>query len=145
MLKRLERSGASRLRAPSAFASYATIDRAEVIRRVQGIRAWQPGLDIFVDFHSLYVGEFRRERILEEIRKRDRFLLFWSSAARESKEVEYEWRAALEEHGIGVITPVPLQPPDEVSPPVELGALHFGDYYLEYLRYARLSELKRNA
>ena len=93
MLKSLQRSGTFGLQ-PRAFASYASVDRPEVIRRVQGIRAWQPGLDIFVDFHSLYTGEFWRARILEEIRKRDRFLLFWSRAARESKEVEYEWRAS---------------------------------------------------
>ena len=132
---------ASGVRTPAAFASYASSDRSEVLRRVQGIHAWQPGLDIFVDFHSLYSGELWRERLLQEIRKRNRFLLFWSRAARESKEVDFEWRAALGAHGIKAITPVPLQPPDEASPPTELAALHFNDRYLEYLRYARFAAL----
>jgi hypothetical protein len=63
-------------RPPTAFASYATVDRQEVLRRVQGMRAWQPGLDIFLDFHSLFPGERWRDRLEQEIRKRDRFLLF---------------------------------------------------------------------
>lgn len=127
-------------RPPTAFASYASEDRAEVLRRIQGMRAWQPGLDIFVDFHSLFPGERWKERLQEEILKRDRFFLFWSRAASASGYVESEWRAALVCRGLSSITPVPLEPPDVAKPPTELAALHFGDFYAEMLRYAQPSQ-----
>jgi hypothetical protein len=125
----------ARERAPTASASYASVDRAEVVRRVQGMRAWHPGLDVFLDFHSLYPGELWRERVEEEIRRRDRFLLFWSRAARGSEYVEGEWRKALELRGLSFIQPVPLEPPEVAPPPPELSDLHFNDAFLDSIRY----------
>ena len=57
----------------------------------------------------------------------DVFYLFWSRNARASKEVEAEWRTALELKGLDFIAPVPLQSPRYARPPAELGALHFDD------------------
>jgi hypothetical protein len=123
-------------RCPTAFASYASVDRAEVLRRVQGMRAFQPGLDIFVDFHSLHPGELWKNRLSQEIARRDRFFLFWSRAASQSEHVREEWRTALRLNK--PITPVPVCSPSEVLPPVELAHLHFNDFYVEFLRCAQL-------
>jgi hypothetical protein len=123
-------------RRPTAFASYASSDRSEVVRRVQGMRAFQPSLDVFLDFHSLYPGEVWRNRLVEEIERRDRFFLFWSEAASRSAYVAEEYKTAIR---CGKpITPVPLSSPEEVSPPHELAHLHFNDSYVQFLRYAQL-------
>lgn len=119
-------------RPPTAFASYASADRDEVIRRVQGMRAFQSGLDVFLDFHSLCPGEVWRVRLDEEIARRDRFFLFWSRAASRSSHVTEEWQTALRKGKS--ITPVPLCSPQEAPPPRELANLHFGDYFTEFLR-----------
>lgn len=130
-------------RPPTAFASYARINSKEVAYLIQGMRAWQPGLDIFLDFHSLFPGELWKDRLEEEILKRDRFLLFWSRAASKSEYVDSEWRTALKYKGLSFITPVPLEPPDIAPPPTELAALHFNDLFLEMRRFAQTSELGR--
>jgi hypothetical protein len=122
-------------RNPTAFASYASSDRPEVLRRVQGMRAFQPDLDIFLDFHSLNPGDEWRNRLSEEIERRDRFFLFWSRAASRSPHVMEEYRTA---DRLGKrVEPVPLCSPHEAPPPRELERLHFGDRYLEYLRCTR--------
>ena len=123
-------------RVPTAFASYSSKDRYDVLRRVQGMRAFQQELDIFMDFHSLYPGEDWRSRLQEEIERRDRFFLFWSMAASESEFVEEEWRTALK---LGKpIVPVPLCTPREQPPPAELAHLQFNDWYAEFLQYETL-------
>ena len=60
-------------------------------------------------------------------------LLFWSTAASQSRYVESEWRIALEEHGLDGISPVPLESPATVPPPPELSSLHFNDWTLAIL------------
>ena len=58
--------------------------------------------------------------------------LFWSQAASESKEVEWEWRLALNNKGLEFIDPVPLEDPRQVPPPAELSSLHFGDKWISF-------------
>jgi len=119
----------------SAFVSYASPDRAEVAARLQGICKVLPDIDLFFDVHSLRSGDRWRERLAEEIRKRDVLYLFWSKAASQSEWVEREWRAAYEHRGVEGIDPLPLVSPQEVPPPPELGdELHFNDWTLAYTR-----------
>jgi hypothetical protein len=119
----------------SAFASYATEDRADVLARIQGIQKARPDLDIFLDVVSLRSGQVWFDRIREEIQRRDVFYLFWSKAASESEWVEREWRMALERRGVGFISPVPLVDPELAPPPAELGRyLHFNDWVLAFTR-----------
>ena len=128
-------SEARETRYSKAFASYSSRDAEEVAARIQGIQKGVPGIDIFWDRHSLRPGQRWADVIDEEIRRRDVFYLFWSRSASKSKEVEKEWRLALDTRGIGYISPVPLVSPDEVPPPPELGAeLHFNDWVLAYTR-----------
>jgi hypothetical protein len=117
-------------RVQSAFASYATEDRHEVLARMQGMLKIVPDMDIFMDVLTLRSGDHWETRINEEIATRDVFYLFWSVAAIQSRWVEREWRTALVLRGLDHIDPVPLQPPAIAPPPAELSALHFDDWLL---------------
>jgi len=118
----------------SAFASYASHDRDQVLARIQGMQKITP-VDVFLDVLSLRSGDHWQNRIVEEIDRRDVFYLFWSQAAKESQWVEKEWRTALERKGVDFIDPVPLAPPDVVAPPTELAdRLHFNDWVFGFLR-----------
>lgn len=116
----------------TAFASYASEDRTEVLARAQALEA--AGVDVFLDVVRLRTGKRWEPILLENIRTRDIFFLFWSAAARSSQWVEREWRLALDERGLGYIHPIPLVDPRQVPPPLELQALHFDDLYLTFLR-----------
>ncbi len=119
-------------RIKSAFASYASEDRDEVLGCIQGMLKILPDLDIFLDIASLRSGENWEKRLNEEIAIRDIFYLFWSRAASRSRWVQKEWRTALSTKGIDYIDPVPLVSPSEVPPPAELASLHFNEWTLPY-------------
>ncbi len=116
-----------------AFASYASHDTNDVLARLQGICKVLPDLDVFYDKLSLRSGEDWKERLAKEIESRDVFYLFWSAAARNSSNVEWEWNLALEKRGIQYINPVPLISPRVVPPPDRLRSLHFFDWHLAHM------------
>ncbi|MGH8593994.1 MAG: HEAT repeat domain-containing protein [Gammaproteobacteria bacterium] len=120
-------SGEARIK--SAFASYASEDRNEVLARIQGMLKLLPEL---LDVASLRSGDDWEDRIMKAIVKRDIFYLFWSLAASRSRWVEKEWRMALATRGLEFIDPVPLDPPSKVPPPTELARLHFGEWTQAY-------------
>jgi HEAT repeat protein len=115
----------------TAFASYASEDRNQVLARIQGMLSIVPDLDIFMDVMSLRSGEHWQDRLEAEIAKRDVLYLFWSTAARTSVWVEREWRTALRTKGLNGIDPVPLETPDKAPPPAELTGLHFNQWTLQ--------------
>jgi hypothetical protein len=117
-----------------AFASYASEDRDEVLRIVQGLQKGVPDLKIFLDVTELRSGQRWEEELRKVIPTRDVFYLFWSRAAGRSPWVEKEWRCALESRGLDFIDPAPLEPPNLAPPPPELRQLHFNDWVLAYLR-----------
>ncbi len=80
----------------SAFASYASKDRDEVLARVQGIQKVLPQLDVFLDVACLRSGQHWAEQLGKEIAGRDVFYLFWSAHARDSEWVRREWQTALQ-------------------------------------------------
>jgi hypothetical protein len=114
-----------------AFASYASQDRSEVLRRVQGIQA--AGTEVFLDIVSLRSGEDWERVLYREINTCDGFFLFWSRNARESEWVEREWRYALEQRGLTFINPLALEDPRLAAPPTELGSKHFNDMLLAFI------------
>jgi uncharacterized protein YegL len=119
----------------TAFASYASADRDEVLARIQGIQKAIPNLDVFLDVASLRSGQVWLERLTDEIMRRDIFYLFWSKAASQSEWVRREWQLALKNRGAQFIDPVPLVDPQEAPPPPELANhLHFNDWVLAYMR-----------
>jgi hypothetical protein len=124
---RLSGEEASRYR--RAFLSYASPDRAEVLKRAQGLRA--AGLDFFQDVLSMEPGERWERRLYSEIERSDLFLLFWSRAARESewvmREVDHARKAAQARGRPAEILPVILEGPPPPPPPDALRDLHFND------------------
>jgi hypothetical protein len=110
----------------TAFASYASKDRARVADRVSAASI-ATGMDIWLDCLSLHPNDRWKDAIAEQIRKRELFLLFWSSSARKSKWVTWEWSRALADKGLGAFQVHPLEPPSKAPPPKQLAALHFGD------------------
>lgn len=116
-----------------AFVSYASKDRAEVLRRVQAFKI--AGLTVFQDVLDLDPGERWERRLYTEIDACDVFMLFWSSAARDSvwvgKEIDY---ALARKHGHDddppAIQPVPIEGPPIPAPPDALRDLHFNDALL---------------
>lgn len=124
----------------SAFASYASENRSDVLKRIQGIKTVAPDMDVFTDVINLRAGQNWFDELQNNIKSRDIFYLFWSLPASRSEWVEKEWRMALEQRGLSYISPVPLDDPDIVSPPAELGALHFNDAYLAYIKYHEMKQ-----
>jgi len=118
-------------RIEQAFASYATQDRAEVLRRVQGMTA--TGTEVFVDVVSQRAGTAWQETLHRKIEESDGLFLFWSRHAAASAWVEMEWRHALAHHGIDFIHPVALEDPRDVAPPPELAGKHFNDMLLPFI------------
>lgn len=115
-----------------AFASYASSDRGEVLRRVQGIQA--AGTRVFLDVVNLRTGEAWEPALYREIDASDGFFLFWSRNAAESEWVEREWRYALDHHGLDFINPLALEDPRVVAPPGELSSKHFNDMLLAFIK-----------
>lgn len=124
-------------RAPrSAFASYTTKDRREVLGRVRSVQI-STGIDVFLDCLSLRPGEQWKARLRSEIENRDVFWLFWSRSAMKSEWVDWEWRTALKTKSLSAIQPHPLEPQELAPPPKELSDLQFGAMYEWYVGYLR--------
>lgn len=121
---RKARTSATTTAARTAFASYASADRARVLDRIAAVQT-SAGLDVFVDCLSLNPGEAWRARLADEIRQRDVFLLFWSASASASSDVAWECRTAIDARGVEAVQLHPLEP--DVRPPVELADQHAGD------------------
>jgi hypothetical protein len=118
----------------TAFASYSSQNRNEVLVCLQGMQKVAPDLDVVIDVLSLRSGQDYREALERLIPAKDIFFLFWSKPASESKEVRWEWQLALSKKGLGFIDPVPLEDPCQVPPPTELDSLHFNDKWLAFMK-----------
>jgi CHASE2 domain-containing sensor protein len=115
-----------------AFLSYATADRAEVLKRAQALRAAR--IEFFQDLLSIEPGERWEQRLNEEIDRCDLFLLFWSTNATRSEWVLREVERAVARQNVSVteepdITPIILEGPPVPQPiPDSLKHLHFNDH-----------------
>ena len=117
----------------SAFVSYATKDRKEVLKRVQMLNVLKT--KFFLDLLSLDPGDRWEKKLYETIGQCDLFLLFWSQAAKDSQWVIREVEYALNEQsqnqdGEPDIVPVIIE--QNILPPPNLAALHFNDR-IQYL------------
>jgi hypothetical protein len=116
-----------------AFVSYSSKDRIEVLKRVQGLAV--SGITVFQDILSLEPGDRWEQELYRNIDECDLFLLFWSTAAKESQWVLKEVLYALKRQGSDglrspEIIPVIIEGPPLVPPPPELQNLHFNDKLL---------------
>lgn len=115
-----------------AFISYASQDRLEVLKRVQMLARLR--IKTFQDVLSLEPGVRWEKALYRHIDDSDLFLLFWSSAAKQSEWVMKEVRYALElkqdDLSPPEIIPILIEGPPPVPPPEELAHLHFNDYFL---------------
>ena len=109
------------------YALQTTIDIRSLPEQNTAVRI-SAGLDIFLDCMSLHPSEAWKPQLEEEIKRRELFLLFWSSAASESQWVAWEWHTALRARGKDAIQVHPLEV--GVKPPDELKDLHFGDPFM---------------
>ena len=121
-----------------AFVSYASQDRAEVVKRVQMCEALR--LDYFQDLLSLDPGDRWEQKLYHHIDTCDVFLLFWSTAAKSSRWVGEEIGYALTRQGadpeqLPDIVPVVIEGPPGPQPPESLRHLHFADRLLYFARH----------
>jgi hypothetical protein len=119
-----------------AFISYASPDRPEVLKRVQGLRIGR--IRYFQDVLKLEPGDRWERKLYLHIDKSDLFLLFWSTHAKKSEWVLKEVRYALErkrgdEFARPEIIPVIIEGPPVPKPPEELAHLHFNDYLIYFM------------
>ncbi|MDQ3920521.1 MAG: toll/interleukin-1 receptor domain-containing protein, partial [Acidobacteriota bacterium] len=125
------------VRYKQAFISYASEDRAEVLKRVQMLKTVR--INFFQDILSLDPGEQWEQILYKYIDESDVIFLFWSSAAKRSQWVERELRHALDRRGGSdvappEIVPVILEGPPFVAPPEYLQQLHFGDRFAYFIK-----------
>lgn len=125
--------GTDRFDVMNAFISYASKDRTTVTSIVQGIKKVRPDLNLFFDVESLRSGEKWEEQLNKKLDVSDLLYLCWSSSAKESKWVDYEWRYTYDKKGIDCIEPIPIEDPSNCPPPEELKEKHFNDLLI-YLR-----------
>jgi hypothetical protein len=119
-----------------AFVSYASEDRTEVLKRTQMLE--RCGVRYFQDLLSLKPGDRWEKELYREIDRSDLFLLFWSTAARESRWVQKEVQYALDrqrqsEDDLPEIVPVMIEGPPVPEPPAYLSHLHFNDRLLYFM------------
>ncbi len=119
-----------------AFISYASPDRNEVLKRVQMLAELR--VSFFQDVLGLEPGERWQKALYRHIDESDLFLLFWSTAAKQSKWVLEEVNYALRRKGNDEfappeILPVIIEGPPPVPPPAELESLHFNDRLIYFM------------
>ncbi len=111
----------------NAFLSYASQDRAEVLKRAQAFQAAK--LTFFQDILSLEPGQRYGEEIMRRIDGADLFVVFWSRNAMRSEWVQKEIDKALacqraSPDGLPDIVPIMLEPLAKAPPPPALADLH---------------------
>jgi TIR domain-containing protein len=127
------------------FCSYSSLDRAEMLKRAQGIRA--TGLETFIDVVDLRPGNKWNQKIFAAIDGSDLFVVIWSKNARDSKWVIEESLYALERYNryrSPYFRPIPVEGPPIASVPGVLRDIHFNDELLGQIRAAELEMLSGN-
>lgn len=107
------------------FVSYARKD-ADVVKRV-GTAYRALGMNFLRDVEFLHSGQKWSLELLKKIDQADIFQLFWSKAAKRSRNVEQEWLHALAQQRDNFIRPVYWEKPMP-KPPSELSDIHFHYY-----------------
>jgi hypothetical protein len=123
----------------TCFCSYSSLDRIEMLKRAQGLRA--TGLETFIDVMDLRPGDKWDPKIFAAIDKSDLFVLIWSTNAKNSKWVKRESRYALKRcsnSGSPDFRPIPIEGPPIPAVPRAMKGYHFNDEFLSLLRAAEM-------
>src|SRR5258705_9363551 len=110
----------------ACFCSYSSVDREEMLKRAQGIRATR--VKTFIDVLDLRPGDIWNPKIFEKIDESDLFVVIWSKNASDSKWVKKESRYALKrykQHGSPDFAPIPVEGPPIAPVPRGLQARYF--------------------
>jgi hypothetical protein len=108
------------------FISYASQDRAEVLKRVQVMSMMK--LNFFQDLLTLEPGDDWEKTIYQYLDRSDAVFLFWSSHAKTSEWVEKELRYVINRReDAPEIVPIIIEVPPPLPPPDYLKSLHFND------------------
>ena len=103
---------------------------------VRGMQKAVPSLYVFLDVLDLRSGQYWRQELDKALARSDVFYLFWCRHAKDSKEVESEWRRAFESKGLDFI----IEYRSNIRPkrllPLELAARHFYDALLGHISHA---------
>jgi hypothetical protein len=129
----------------ACFISYSSEDRAEMLKRVQALRA--TGLETFVDVIDLRPGDEWNPEIFKAIDGSDLFVLIWSGHARNSKWVLKEARYALKQYKqrhCPDFRPIPVEGPPIAEVPRGLRTYHFNDETLYLIRACEVEALERH-
>jgi hypothetical protein len=116
----------------TAFISYSSKDRPEVLKRLH-IPSILHQYKIRQDILSLEPGDIWEPKLMKYIDECDLFLLFWSNAAKQSEFVHKEIQYAMQrkqgnDYAPPKIIPVLIEGPPPVPPPEELKHIEFDDY-----------------
>lgn len=131
----LNPTGEAAARYRSAFVSYASADRREVLKRVQALKAVR--IETFQDVLDLDPGARWEREIYRRIDECDVFFLFWSGAAKRSEWVRREASYALHrqqgnEMAPPEIMPLVIETPMEL-PWEELSHLNFSKKMVHFI------------
>jgi TIR domain len=125
------------------FFSYSHPDRAEMLKRAQGVEA--AGFDTFIDVLNLRPGDEWNPKIFEAIDESDLFVVIWSKNALGSEWVIKESQHALKrykQHKSPDFKPIPIEGPPIAPVPESLRGHHFNDEKLFVIRAAELEREK---
>jgi hypothetical protein len=116
----------------TAFVSYSHKDLNAVYHGVSVLQTFYRA-DFFVDRDSLVPSAPWEEQLGDAIVARDVFLLFWSSNAAASREVEKEWKYALEKKGLRAMRIHLLERVDVATIPEPFHSLHLDNKWLRLM------------
>ncbi|MBA7480665.1 hypothetical protein ES707_16127 [subsurface metagenome] len=119
----------------SVFVSYSTKDIERIRPVVQQIQSIQ-GLTIFFADRSLNPGDFISQRIIQNIKVADVFIVFYSEAASQSTYVQQEIGVAKGDSKL--ILPILL---DQAKPSGMLTDVHYLNLHVESKRETELGRL----
>ena len=138
-----------------AFISYCSKDRDTVWPSVMGLEMGlqRAGITYFLDKKNLDFGDDWSEEIQQNLDRADIFYLFWSSAARDSKEVGKEIKYALDRKDKNVskppfFNPLTIELPLPVPLPGGLESLNFENamtYMIKGAEAVKAEEAARRA
>ncbi|KAF5087182.1 TIR domain protein [anaerobic digester metagenome] len=119
----------------SVFVSYSTKDVETIKPIVQQMQSI-PGLTVFFADRSLNPGDFISQRIIQNIKAADLFIVYYSEAASKSTYVQQEIGVARGNNKI--ILPILL---DQTKPSAMLNDVHYLDLHDESKREIELGRL----